>query len=165
MLIAAKFYKDVDVKEKPEGIPDTWIAELVELKEGEPAPDGFQTMTEDEHKKYVEDQQPAYDTWKAAQDVAQAEVLEAKSAVTDSIRFGRRVIEEFSVYFNTNLPGQKGVECLVLQPLVFLLSFGFLVEAASQLEQLPGGFLDSPYAGKGATVREHFIKIIQSGSI
>ena len=60
MQIAVKFYKDVS---NPNNLPVEWPAECVELRDGQPCPDGCQEMTMDEYHTYRAVHKGKYEDW------------------------------------------------------------------------------------------------------
>lgn len=68
MNLAVKLYKDC--ADKPEGIPDQWPAEVVELgdKVDLPHGEGWALMKKDEFAAHVEQEKSKYEEWAASQE-------------------------------------------------------------------------------------------------
>lgn len=70
MNLAVKFYRDVDISEKPTGIPNSWPYKIVELGDSTDLPEGaWALMTCSEYQEYIRYRKPIYDAWYNAQPV------------------------------------------------------------------------------------------------
>lgn len=66
MKLLVRLHKDIAVGTKPDGIPDTWPAEVEETDDSTPDPqDGRVVMSKAQYRRYREDEQSTYDTWLA----------------------------------------------------------------------------------------------------
>lgn len=64
MNLAVKLYQNVALEDKPNGIPDLWPAEVIELGDKTDLPDGYWSlMTFQEYQDYRTYHKPAYDSW------------------------------------------------------------------------------------------------------
>lgn len=95
MNLAVKFYKDE--VEKPEGIPDTWPSQVIELGEGTKLPDNtWQLMLEQEYLQYLDANRPQYDAWVRSQTHETVHRIVSEK-IEQAATFGDKIIEQVEV--------------------------------------------------------------------
>lgn len=97
--LAVQLYSQVDPSLNPNGIPGNWPCQVLELQDGQSAPDNtWQIMTVSAYNAWLAANQADYNTWAAAQAAAAqytTYALAAKNSIIAAMAFGRDLIAEY----------------------------------------------------------------------
>jgi len=97
-MYAVKLYSSV--VNKPEGMPNNWPAEVIDIGETEelpteyPSEDGWQVMDQEVLDTLKADNQSAYNTWYTTYKTPSTQ-LYIKNKILDAMSFGQGVIAEY----------------------------------------------------------------------
>lgn len=163
-IFAVKLYAD-----DPLGIPDGWPSDVLEVADGDSAPDGYVAMTQAQIEAQKESLADAYESWAIAQKAKQIALSAAVTAHKDYSSFGRLVLTEVQTYLGQKVlsPTEVIGVATLMAPLAGLIGFGFVQAGALLLYNLSANaVLDAPYAPSeidqpiitpGETLRQHFV--------
>jgi hypothetical protein len=145
--VAIKKYGSVT--QKPLGIPNDWVAEVVELGQGTTLPDqsgAWILMTNVELQAYLAAHIAAYNAWAAVFYAAAERFERNKERVENLMDFGRDIIIAFRVY-TLGITDEFVSSSLLmdLQPVFDALSLGALELAKDLLMKNSSHLLDVPY--------------------
>jgi hypothetical protein len=148
-MLAVKLYGDVI--EKPDGIPDSWPAEVRELDEYNSLPDDsglWQVMTVEDFNTYKLSVKSEYDTWRIAKSTEKAIIKKTEDLMVSCISFGQGMMIRYSaenVRLGITADGQTGPVLTKLQPTLAALQSGSLLEAVCRIQAIPEEDYDSKY--------------------
>jgi len=143
MNLAVKFFKNLS--EKPEGIPDSWPAETVELGDSEVLPDDsgdWILMTSEELEDYKNTIQEEYNTWIVSYTTTQQQLktqMYLESVIEKATLFGNKLIEEASnrnIQLGITQAGKTEAVMNFCHKLIHCLLVGSLYAALSELDAL-----------------------------